>query len=186
MKFHVVGITEKKERAMNCNASLVFKELDKEDYNSNEPPQTSRFHISPYARVLTGLGIKSITNSEILNIIKFTVSTDTGHPWEKIATKSRKRDVTEPRQMFHYFMKKYSSLSLAAIGSYTLRDHATVLNSVKVISDLIETNPAKREFIKVIDEKLDQMISHKNVPSPNSDTIRNWNKIKHKYINYEE
>lgn len=50
------------------------------------------------------------------------------------------------RQMAHYMAWKHTKESLKYIGQYFgKKDHATVLNSVKVISNYLETNRTFRE-----------------------------------------
>ena len=57
---------------------------------------------------------------------------------EEILSKSNKRHIVLPRQICHYFARKYTKYSLATIayeiGSKT---HGTVLHSDKVIEDLL-------------------------------------------------
>jgi len=51
------------------------------------------------------------------------------------------------RQMAHYMSWKHTDQSLKAIGSYFgKKDHSTVLNSVKVISNYLETDKQFREL----------------------------------------
>jgi len=50
------------------------------------------------------------------------------------------------RQMAHYMAWKHTNQSLKAIGQYFgKKDHSTVLNSVKVISNYLETDRTFRE-----------------------------------------
>ena len=70
---------------------------------------------------------------------------------EELHGKTRKRNFVEARQVCHWMVKKnvcFNKLSLDAIG-YMIggRDHATVIHSVKTISNLIETDKVFRERI---------------------------------------
>lgn len=53
-------------------------------------------------------------------------------------TKTRKREHVEPRQMAMYFLHKYTRLSLADVGRYFDKHHATVLHAVRHIPNFIE------------------------------------------------
>lgn len=76
-----------------------------------------------------------ISTLKIMNLIAFA----TGITIEQMKSKTRKREIKEARQLFHCFCKKYTTLSLAVIGSYTGNDHATVKHSVNVVNNLRET-----------------------------------------------
>jgi len=58
-------------------------------------------------------------------------------------TKTRKREIVIARQVSMYYMKENTRLSLAHIGAYFLRDHATVLHACKTVNNLRDTD---REF----------------------------------------
>ncbi len=77
----------------------------------------------------------TISALRLMDIVAF----GTGIRIEEIKDKCRKREIKEARQLFHYFAKKYTTLSFATIASYTNNDHATVLNSIKVVNNLKET-----------------------------------------------
>lgn len=63
-----------------------------------------------------------------------------------LLSKTRKREVVFVRQVFCFLAvkslkeKRYGGISLATIGQYINRDHATVLHSVNTIQDLCDTN----------------------------------------------
>jgi len=65
---------------------------------------------------------------------------------------NRKREVILPRQIFHYFGKKYTKNSLNEIGGPF--DHSTVMHSIKTMNNLIETDKAFHSLIIEIDEKI--------------------------------
>lgn len=81
--------------------------------------------------------LRNATSKRILSIITQETETSVAD----IISKTRKREATQARQMYHYFMRKYTKLSLSRIGSMTgKRDHATVLHSIKTIINLVETD----------------------------------------------
>jgi len=74
---------------------------------------------------------------------------------EILFTKTRKRTIVEPRQIFHFFSRKYSKNSLAAIGDYKLiLDHATILHSCGKVENLCDVDAVFRKNIEKIDSKL--------------------------------
>ena len=76
-----------------------------------------------------------------------------------IRSKKRQRYIVEVRQIYHYFLKKYTSYNLTAIGMFTNRDHATVLHSIKNVNNLKETEEEFRLLVKQIREKIENKIT---------------------------
>jgi len=79
-------------------------------------------------------------------------------PWE-LMQKKRKREIVQRRQLCMYLAKKYTTASLAVIGSEYLKDHATVLYAIKTIENLITTEREFRGEVVQIQSKLDQLVS---------------------------
>ena len=76
-------------------------------------------------------------------------------PVEAIATKSRKREVVQARQIAMYLSKQHTKNTLAFIGeAIGKRDHATVLHACKTVSDSIEIDKNFRKSIQDIEQKL--------------------------------
>lgn len=76
-------------------------------------------------------------------------------PRATIDTKSRKRDVTQARQIAMYLSRTYTKNSLSVIGSKIGgRHYATVLHACKTIGDLIDTDRTVRQSIKDIEKTL--------------------------------
>lgn len=82
---------------------------------------------------------------------------------DDLMIKTRKREVVECRQIAMWMMKRYTKLSLAAIGAYftkpdgTVFDHATVLHACKTVNNLRETDKTFRvkfEDVKLAVEKI--------------------------------
>ncbi|TXD45886.1 helix-turn-helix domain-containing protein [Polaribacter sp. IC073] len=62
---------------------------------------------------------------------------------------TRKREIVFPRQVAMYFIHKYGNLSLTKIGDLFKRDHASVLHSLKAISDVITSPESVRKEQKL-------------------------------------
>jgi hypothetical protein len=73
-------------------------------------------------------------------------------------SKSRKRELVQPRQIAHYFAKKYTKSSLAYIGKRIgVKDHATVLHSLKTVNGYLGYD---KEFIAWVDD-IDKILKKK-------------------------
>lgn len=81
---------------------------------------------------------------------------------EDIKKKRRKREIVMRRQAFHYYARKYlphSEYSLAYIGAYSGGyDHATVLHSVRTMTELMETDKQWRLSMSELDEYLKEKV----------------------------
>lgn len=76
---------------------------------------------------------------------------------DEMTTFHRKRELVEARQISMYFIKKcFKNMTLSEIGKLFNRDHATVLYSVKHISELIKFNVAFKKKIDVLIGVLNQ------------------------------
>ncbi len=71
---------------------------------------------------------------------------------EALDIKNRKREVVYKRQVFMYFLKEKTDLSLNQIGVKFSRDHTTVIHARNVINDLIFSDPQVRKEIEEIRE----------------------------------
>lgn len=69
-------------------------------------------------------------------------------------TKSRRRDVSDVRQIIMYMTKKMTSLPLASIGARLSRTHATVLHAVHSIENRLATEPQLRADLTAIESAL--------------------------------
>ena len=89
----------------------------------------------------------------------FSVSNDV------VFKRTRHRSTIVPRQIFFFFCKKYTRLSLAAIGRLPLEfdgkkiyDHATVIHCCKTVTNLVDTND--REFKKAVEHIDKNIVKH--------------------------
>lgn len=75
-------------------------------------------------------------------------------------TKSRKRELVDARQMSMLKFRNDTNLSLSVIGSLLNRDHATVLNAIKNMSNLIETDSMYEYRYALLNKRVNGYISH--------------------------
>jgi chromosomal replication initiation ATPase DnaA len=65
----------------------------------------------------------------------------TGVPSYQVIGKSRMKEIAMARHLFCYMARLHTNASLLAIGKFLSgRDHATVMNSVRVSNDMIDTD----------------------------------------------
>ena len=75
-----------------------------------------------------------------------------GTQWSEIKSVTRTRPVVWHRQACMYLVKKYTSMSLGAVGKpFSGKDHATVLHAKRTIRDLYESNYEVRELIDEVE-----------------------------------
>ena len=91
---------------------------------------------------ITGESIRDLIGSQ------FRVSID------DLRSRSRKRSVTFPRQMAMYLTRKFTTHSLADIGSMYNRDHSTVLYAIKAITKDMSRETSIREQVELLCTKL--------------------------------
>jgi len=92
--------------------------------------------------------------------VKQIVALYFGIPLFNLSLKNKSRKIVEPRQVAHYFARKYTEESFALIGKEIGGvDHATVIHSIKTIDDLIDSN---RMFEKKIQEISTLMINKRD------------------------
>jgi chromosomal replication initiator protein len=75
---------------------------------------------------------------------------------EELASKSRKRSITFPRQVAMYLTRKFTDHSLADIGALYNRDHSTVLHAIKVITRDRSRKNSIRKQIDLLTRKLNK------------------------------
>ncbi len=71
---------------------------------------------------------------------------------DKIFTKSRKRDISDARQMVMYLAKKHAKMPLTAIGTRLSRDHSTVLYACKNIEERLAFEKKLQEDVAAIEK----------------------------------
>lgn len=82
-----------------------------------------------------------------------------GVAYERLLTKTRKREVVLARQITMYFAKKFTKQSLKTIGDHFGGfDHTTVIHSCQTVENLMETDTEYKESLMQIQQKV-QMAS---------------------------
>ncbi len=96
------------------------------------------------------------TQKEIsIDYIQKVVCDYFGMPVGLIASKTRKREIVQARQIAMYFAKLMTKSSLSTIGSRIgSKDHATVLHACKTVNNLVETDKRFKGYIVDIEKKL--------------------------------
>jgi chromosomal replication initiator protein len=94
---------------------------------------------------------KEITIDEI----KQTVCDFFALPYDKIVSKSRKREIVMVRQIAMYLSKNHTNYSTAQIGDQIgKKDHTTVLHSCKAIQNMIDTDKVFKKTMQDLEKKL--------------------------------
>lgn len=73
-----------------------------------------------------------------------------GVPADKIIGKRRDKEIASARHIFCYLGRSHTGASLLAIGKFLGRDHTTVINSIKVVNDMIDTD--YEVFVDMVNE----------------------------------
>ena len=73
---------------------------------------------------------------------------------DDIYTKSRKREISDARQMVMYLAKKHAKMPLTAIGTRLSRTHATVLYACKNIEDRLPHEKQLKDDVTKIESKI--------------------------------
>jgi hypothetical protein len=79
---------------------------------------------------------------------------------DKIINNGRKFEVVRVRQIAHYLLRKNTKTTLGKIGKYfNGKDHATVINSIKAVNNMIDTDKITKTEVghlqSLIDKKFD-------------------------------
>lgn len=73
---------------------------------------------------------------------------------DDIYTKSRKREISDPRQIVMYLAKKLCNMQLSTIGARLSRTHATVLHACRIIEERISVEPQLKNEVEEIENNL--------------------------------
>ena len=97
--------------------------------------------VNPYA--VPGLPYFSNLTAEII-LKKVTLFYNLKHDI-KIKPNSRERSIVFPRQVASYLLKNEAKLSQSEIARILNQSHATVINSLKIIDNYLQTNKKFKE-----------------------------------------
>jgi len=107
------------------------------------------------ARTMIDKFVKNTKHEITIDFIQKIVADYFGISIDNLQSNSRKREIVQARQIAMYFSKKFTKLSLSAIGLQTgHKDHATVLYACRTINNLIDTDKRFKKYISEIDKKL--------------------------------
>lgn len=87
-------------------------------------------------------------------IITQEVANHFGIESDQIFSKSRKREISDARQMIMYLAKKHAKMPLTAIGTRLSRTHATVLYACKIIEERLPLEKQLQADIEKIESAL--------------------------------
>lgn len=74
--------------------------------------------------------------------------------YRDLQSRSRKKTIAFPRQVAMYLGRKHTEESLGDIGKVFNRNHATVLHSVKVVSELCRRDTSVQRQVEILDRKM--------------------------------
>jgi chromosomal replication initiator protein len=78
---------------------------------------------------------------------------------EQVCGKRRDREIAIARHMFCYLSRMHTNCSLLAIGGFLGgRDHTTVINSIKVCNDMIDTE--YEVFVDMLNETNNHIVKN--------------------------
>lgn len=87
--------------------------------------------------------------------IKILVAKHFNIPVDELQSKTRLRDIVVARQLSMYLAKNYTNSSLKSIGaSFGGRDHSTVLHSLKMVRDLMDTDQTFKDKVNYLVKKV--------------------------------
>ncbi|MDR3629682.1 MAG: chromosomal replication initiator protein DnaA [Desulfocapsaceae bacterium] len=76
---------------------------------------------------------------------------------QEMQSRSRKKSLSFPRQVAMYLCRKHTQESLIDIGKAFHRDHATVLHSIKVVTNLTLRNTSVDEQVRLLSSKIEKL-----------------------------
>lgn len=97
------------------------------------------------------VGIPQVLNTAMISELvgsQFKVSV------EAMQSRTRKKIISFPRQVAMYLARKYTKESLASIGKEFQRDHATVLHSIKVVTNLSNRDSSVAAQLNLLSDKV--------------------------------
>ena len=89
-------------------------------------------------------------NEDYYDIIINKISSDFNVSKEIIMSKSRIKEIIEPRQMVHFILYLFYPMSYKKISDYFQQDHTTVRNSIEKISNDYKYNSRIKLYIDAL------------------------------------
>lgn len=106
------------------------------------------------AKIVVENAIKITRHTINFEIIANEVSAFYGIEPDALFTKSRKREISDARQMVMYLAKKHTDMPLTVIGRRLGRSHSTVIYAVNTLEERVEFDKNLKEEIKQIEASL--------------------------------
>ena len=96
--------------------------------------------------------VSKITIDSVLNTVCEVYCVDK----KLLPAKTRKRNIVEARHMISWILVKRVGMSMSSVGRDILggRDHTTIINSLKVYSNLYDTDDSFKAKSNLVMEKL--------------------------------
>lgn len=69
----------------------------------------------------------------------------------KLKSKSRVKEFTHARYVIFYFLRKFANMTLKSVGLLFNRDHTTVIHGLETLQDIIDTEPAIKSEIELLE-----------------------------------
>jgi chromosomal replication initiator protein len=99
--------------------------------------------------------VKRISSEVTIESIQKLVAEYYSVAVDQLKSATRKREITQARQISMYFAKKYTNNSLKSIGShFGGRDHSTVIHSCTTVKDLIDTDKKIKKEVDELEKKI--------------------------------
>ena len=131
-------------------AETVRQTITKEIIFTKRCSNTSVYVATPYCKISD----KNLTDDNKVDDIKEIVCKYFGLSLWMIETKSRKREIVEPRQIAITLVREFTRLSLKGTGlRFGGLDHSSIIYSVSTVNDLIATDKDYRkkfEYVKML------------------------------------
>lgn len=96
-------------------------------------------------------------SDKVFEKCKKAVCNSLGISFKKIQSNTREKDVVEARHILVYLVRANSTITSKEMGALINRDHATVLNSEKVISAAFVGNKQLLVKLRICEESLDEI-----------------------------
>lgn len=103
------------------------------------------------ARQVLGNSVRINRKTINFEMVTKAVSDHYGITPEQLFTKTRKREISDARQVVMYMAKKHAGMSLMAIGNRLSRTHATVLYGCNTIEERLGIDKQLREDVEKIE-----------------------------------
>ncbi len=106
--------------------------------------------------------VKQINKEITIEFIQELVANHFDVSVDRLAGKTRKRQVVIARQLSMYLAKKLTNKSLKSIGEiFGGRDHSTVIYSCRTVQDLMETDALYKDTVAELEKKIKMSLNEK-------------------------